>query len=163
MPNDIIKKLNAVSKSIDRMPSRAAVIAVNFSKERFVRKNWVDSSRKPWKKRQNERARGSLMNRTGRLKRSIRKISVGKEHIIIGTDVPFAELHNEGGTVEKTVTVREHSRKITRGRKGGNTTVSSHSRKMNLSMPQRQFIGESGVLLRRVERMIEREFKNALK
>lgn len=163
MPKDIISRLDNLSKAVDRMPQRAAVIAVNFTKERFTRRNWVHSSRKPWAKRKNEDTRGSLMNRTGRLKRSIRKVSVQRERIIIGTDVPYAEIHNEGGTVKKTVTVREHSRKITRGRKGGRATVGSHSRKMNLTMPQRQFIGESAVLMRRVERMIEKDLKNALK
>lgn len=163
MPDNIINRLNKLSKAIDRMPQRAAVIAVNFTKERFTRRNWVNASRRPWEKRKNEKVRGSLMSRTGRLKRSIRKISVGRERIVIGTDVPYAEIHNEGGTINKTVTVREHSRKISRGRKGGRATVASHYRKMNVTMPQRQFIGESAVLMRRVERMIEKDLKNALR
>lgn len=163
MPKDIINRLNRASKAIDRMPQKAAVIAVNFSKERFTRRNWVGTSRKPWAKRKDQSARGSLMNVTGRTKRSIRKIKIGREYIVVGADAPGAELHNEGGTINKTVTVREHSRKITRGTRGGRATVGSHQRKMNLTMPQRQFMGESAVLARRLERMIEKDLKNALK
>ncbi|WP_136464930.1 phage virion morphogenesis protein [Flagellimonas onchidii] len=162
--HNFINRLNRVNNVVSRLPNRAAVVAVNFSKERFVRKNWVDNSREAWpKRRAGRKGRGSLMVRTGRLKRSIRKLQVTNNHILIGTDVPYAQLHNEGGTINKTVTVREHQRRIARGRKGGRATVKSHKRKMDLTVPKRQFIGESAILSRRIERMIEKELKNALR
>ncbi len=157
--SDFINRLNQVSKAVERLPPRLAVVAVNFSKERFVQKNWVDRGRVSWKKRQ-RKDKGSLMVRTGRLKRSIRKLSVNRNTIIIGTDVPYARIHNDGGSIKKNVRVREHSRR-TRG--GKEATVTSHKRKMNLTLPPRQFIGESAVLMRRLERQIERDLKNALK
>lgn len=161
--NNYIERMNRLSKVLDRIPSRAAVVAVNFSKERFVRKNWVDRSRQKWDRRK-RKDRGSLMVRTGRLKRSIRKIAVTRNHVIIGTDVPYARIHNEGGVIKKNVTVRKHRRKISRGRrKGQETDVKQHKRNMNITIPQRQFIGESAVLMRRIERMVEKEIKNALR
>ncbi len=156
--SNFIRKLNNVSKAVERLPMRLAVVAVNFSKERFVQKNWVDRTRVKWKKRQ-RKDRGSLMVRTGRLKRSIRKIRVTKDYIIIGTNVPYAQIHNEGGTIKKTVRVREHNRT----RKGRVAIVKEHTRKMNLTLPPRQFIGESAVLMRRIERQVERDIKTALK
>lgn len=156
--SEFINKLNNVSRAIERMPQRIAVVAVNFSKERFIRKNWVDRSRKPWKKRL-RKDRGSLMVRIGRLKRSIRKLKVTRNYIIIGTDVPYARIHNEGGTIKKNARVREHKRK----RKGRVSTVKAHTRKMNITLPPRQFIGESAVLARRIERQVERDIKTALK
>lgn len=158
--HDFINKLKKLSRVIDRLPSRATVVAVNFSKERFVRKNWVDTSREPWKNRE-RKDRGSLMVRTGRLKRSIRKLQITSSYILIGTDVPYAKIHNEGGRINKTVTVRKHQRRITRGR-GGTETVKSHTRKMNLTIRKRQFLGDSAVLRRRLERMIEKDIKNAI-
>ena len=161
---DFIQQLNRVAEVSRRMPNRAAVIAVNFSKERFVRKNWAGNSREQWPERQaGRKTRGSVMVRSGRLKRSIRKLQVTNNYILIGTDVPYAQIHNEGGTIQKTVTVREHQRRITRGRKGGRAMVKTHKRKMNLTIKKRQFIGESAVLQRRIERMIEKDLKNVLK
>lgn len=157
--NEFINKLNNVSKAIDRLPNRLAVVVVNFSKERFRRKNWVDRTRVSWQKRK-RKDRGSLMTRTGRLKRSIRKIHVSRNRIIAGTDVPYAQINNEGGVINKTVRVREHSRRTRTGRKA---QVKEHKRKMNITLPPRKFIGESAVLMRRIERQVERDLKDVLK
>ncbi|AXG70446.1 phage virion morphogenesis family protein [Kordia sp. SMS9] len=159
---DFFKTLDKLSRVNQRFPSKAAVIAVNFSKERFVKKDWVDRSRVSWKKRK-RKGRGSTLVRSGRLKRSIRKLRVTSSYIVIGTDVPYAQIHNEGGDIKKSVRVRAHGRRISRGTRGGQSKVKSHTRKMNLKIPKRQFIGESAVLARRIERMLERDIKNALR
>ncbi|MDC9722380.1 MAG: phage virion morphogenesis protein [Urechidicola sp.] len=156
--SQFIAKLNKISRAVDRMPNRLAVVAVNFSKERFRNKNWVDRTRQPWVKRK-RKDRGSLMVRTGRLKRSIRKIAVSRDRIIIGTDVPYAKAHNEGSTIKTNARVRGHKRRT----RTGTSNVKEHTRKMNLTLPPRRFIGPSAVLMRRIERQVEREFKNALK
>lgn len=140
-----------------RLLLRAGVEAVNFSKERFVQKNWLDSTREPWEPRK-KRSRGSLMVKSGRLKRSIRKISDGHNFVLIGTDVPYAQLHNEGGTVDKISNVRSHSR----SRKGRTFNVVAHRRKMNLTVPKRQFLGNSRILGRRIERQIARDIQEQI-
>lgn len=156
--NDFINKLHKLSRLYNRFPGLAAIEAVNFTKERFVRKNWVDKSREAWPKRK-RKGRGSLMVASGRLKRSIRKIKVTRNGVTIGTDVPYAQLHNEGGVINKTVNVRQHSRK----RQGRSFTVKSHRRNMKLTMPERRFIGESAVLMRRIERVMQKEMNEILK
>ena len=156
--SNFVEKIKKLEKVRHRLPQRAAVVAVNFSKERFVRKNWVDTSPQAWPKRK-AKGRGSLMIRTGRLKRSIRKLVVTNDFILLGTDVPYAQVHNEGGSIKKTVSVRRHERKISRGQ----AKVKAHSRNMNLKIPKRQFIGNSAILRRRIERLIERDIKQALK
>ena len=158
MDNSFLAKVERLKRMRTRFPEIAAVEAVNFSKERFVQKNWLSRTREPWKKRSKE-DRGSLMVRSGRLKRSIRKIKVTPNSVTIGTDVPYARIHNEGGILNRTVNVRQH----TRTRKGRAETVKMHRRKMNTKMPKRQFIGESAILLRRIERLMEKEIKKALR
>ena len=168
--NDFINKLNRLTKLYKKFPELAAIEAVNFSKERFVSKNWVDKTVERWKPRKpspewhseaqkKAATRGSLMVKSGRLKRSIRKIKVTRNSVTIGTDVPYAEAHNEGTTINTTVTVKTHSRK----RKGRTETVKSHRRKRKITLPERRFIGESALLLRRVERMVQREINDILK
>jgi phage gpG-like protein len=99
-----------------------------------------------------------LLLKTGRLKRSIRKISATTDRIIIGTDVPYAQIHNEGGTINTTVTVRAH----TRTRRGRSENVRGHSRRMNLNIPQRQFLGNSQVLQQRIFSHITARFNSVL-
>jgi phage gpG-like protein len=167
---EFVNKLNRLSKLYRKFPEMAAIEAVNFSKERFVRKNWVDKSVTAWKKRKpspewhseeqkKAASRGSLMVKSGRLKRSIRKIKVTRNSVTIGTDVPYAEAHNEGAVINQSITVKKHSRK----RKGRTETVKAHRRKRKITLPERRFIGESALLLRRIERLVQREINDILK
>lgn len=158
---DFFKRLQKVNRPsfMRRLVNRAGVVAVNFSKERFVRKNWVDRSREPWKKRA-KKDKGSLMVRSGRLKRSIRKLSEGDYFVYVGTDVPYAQVHNEGGTISKTTNVRTHTR--SRKGRGEAIKVKAHRRKMNLTLPKRQFLGDSAVLGRRIERFASKELTNEI-
>ena len=175
--SDFFNKLEKVDKSyfLKKMTNEAGTIAVNFSKERFRDKNWVDNTREKWDNR--KRAdRGSLLAKSGRLKRSIRKLAGGNYYVFIGTDVPYAQIHNEGGQVNKTVSVRAHTRngnKRARGTTRGNgrtrktntstIRVKAHTRKMNLTIVKRQFMGNSDVLTRRIERHMYKQIINELK
>lgn len=174
MADNFIKTLDKLASVTARLPARAGTVAVNFSKERFVQKNWVDHTRQPWKKRKRE-GRGSTLVQSGRLKRSIRKITATRNWILIGTDVPYARIHNEGGVIKQTVQVKAHKRRTSRaartktGRRSKNkrettgiTTVKAHTRRMQFEIQQRQFLGDSAVLGRRIERLIEKDIKKAL-
>jgi len=172
---DFLNRLRQVNKTafLNRSMSKVAILAVNFSKERFVQKNWLSNRREPWQGRKRP-ARGSILVKSGRLKRSIRKLAQGNYYVYIGTDVPYAPVHNDGGTINKTVTVRAHTRKKearrtrdSRGRyeqRGAATNhqVKSHRRRMNVTMPKRQFLGDSAILNRRIERFLSAELNNEI-
>ena len=87
-------------------------------------------------------------------------MSEGDYFVYIGTDVPYAKAHNEGGEITKTVNVRSHSR----ARKGRTDKfkVKSYQRKMNLTLPKRQFIGDSAALAKRIERFASVEINNEI-
>lgn len=183
--SDFTRKLDAVLNTYKKIPTEIATIAVNFSKDRFHEQAWLDSTKEKWKprakKRGNSRSRQSqtLLVKTGRLKRSIRKIKATPDQVIIGTDVPYAQIHNDGGKINKTVTVKSHTIKThtrkahTRTRAGRTERIKaqtikthyikSHKRKMNLIIPQRKFIGESFTLTKRIENHITASFMRALK
>jgi len=165
--NDVFKKMHKALGTgwTNRMSSEFGIVAVNFSKERFRRKDWQNQVHEPWKPRK-RKDRGSLMVRTGRLKRSIKKISSGTGYVIIGTDVPYAKIHNEGGKTTKTVYVKKHTRQ--RGGRNSKSQgksmieVKSHSRKMNLSLPQRRFMGKSRALELKLQLHLKKNVKNVL-
>lgn len=129
-----------------QVPNRAATIAVAFSKDRFREQAWVDVRTERWQKRR-ERGRQARKNqgrailvKSGRLKRSVRKIRVGSNVAVIGTDVPYAAIHNYGGKI------------TTRKARGQRVRSSDDKPAPNATMPRRQFLGESQVLARRIER-----------
>jgi len=181
---DFTRKLDALLNTYKKLPTEIATIAVNFSKERFKDQAWLDQTKTKWTPRKKPRGRSkkrsqTLLVDTGRLKRSIRKIKATPEQVIIGTDVPYAEIHNEGGKINETVTVKSHVVKshrrkaYTRNRKGRSErikaqtvkafTVKAHKRKMNLKIPQRRFLGASYTLNKRIELHITARFMRALK
>jgi phage gpG-like protein len=169
--------LDALQQTYKNIPAEVATIAVNFSKDRFRDQAWTDETKEPWKSRKRPRrgktgkvsSNQTLLVKTGRLKRSVRKISATEDKIIIGTDVPYAQIHNEGGTITGTATVKSHTvKEHTRMRKGRREkvkshTVKAHSRKMNVKIPKRQFIGNSYTLQRRISLHITARFTRALK
>lgn len=158
----IIQLFDKINSTTAAMPQRVAVLAVNFSKERFIKKNWINESPEPWKK--SRKKTGSTLVASGRLKRSIRKIRVGTDFVIIGTDVPYAKIHNEGGEISGTEKVRAHTRKThTRKCKGKSQVVKQHtvkpfSRKYRRKFEARQFIGKSAELERQIGKFINDEF-----
>ena len=191
MSNDDYREFNLTIKALERvymvLPDKAATIAVNFFKRRFVEQNWIDNATESWKRRkQRGRKRDSraTLTKTGRLRRSIRKGKVTPEYAIIETDVPYARIHNEGfrGTVHVKVHKRRRykvnkykegtgvysvktrkERQRTRSVKEVNNThwVQSHTRRVN--MPRRQFMGNSAQLNRQISRMMTAQFLKALR
>lgn len=147
-----------------RLLDEASIRALRFSKERFRQKNWIDTTPQKWKPRQ-RRDRGSLMIRSGRLKRSIRVLNKTATSVTIGTDVPYARIHNEGGTIREKVFVKQHSRKRAprQNRGTGKIQVKAHTQMMNTQVPPRPFIGESRALLNKIEKKMNKLAQNILK
>lgn len=171
--------MEKTQKVMRRLPLLIGNEAKNFFQDRFKAQNWIDNYTEPWKRRKPESKRNkgrAILTDTGRLKRSIRVIIADWGVVKVGTDVPYAGVHNDG--FNGTVTVPEHSRIATRkvgtramklkgrqtrvrvgGRKvkiqGASHQVKSHTRKMN--MPRRRFIGNSHYLDVRIDRLIINE------
>ncbi len=93
------------------------------------------------------------------LKNSVRVIATTRNSVTVGTGVEYAQIHNEGGTINQTLNIKTHSRK----RKDRTSNVKAHTRKRKIKIPQRQFIGESALLMRRIERYVQREITAILK
>lgn len=170
-----------------QLPNKVAATAIAFVNQRFREQAWADNYTKPWKARKADRSRKranrrrrALLVKTGRLKRSIRKISANSELVEIGTDVEYAQVHNQGfrGVVnipahtrhrynkqKETYTTRTGRQRTRTTRKidedTGPINVRAHRRRMNV--PRRQYIGVSALLNRQLERMITAEYMKILR
>jgi len=151
------------------------VEAVHFVDDNFRLQAWQGATTTPWPKRRSKDkgAARALLVQTGALRRSIRQIN-SADHVTIGTDIPYAKIHNEGGEIRhkyrevvlsylgkpgalklaKTGT-ESQQRQVTALRR---SSVYAHITKM----PQRQFIGDSPVLTQRCEKVIIRKVTAAL-
>lgn len=181
--DEISETIKRVNKAVDGLMPKVATHAVNFFKERFRQKNWIDTHTEYWrlrKERGKNRYRRAILTKTGRLRRSIRKANVTRTSAMIVTDVPYAYAHNYG--FKGTVNVDAHTRNRYRRQKEKYTTrtgkertrtkrvvddkataikVKAHKRRMNL--PKRQFMGESATLYKQLNRLITAELTRALK
>jgi len=127
------------------LPRIVGVEAVNFFTESFQNEGFTNQTLVPWKevkRRENPRpdraeaSRKILSGKTGDLGRSIEyKSEPG--HVTIFSELVYASAHNEG------------------------TTTAGRNR--NVTIPKRQFIGDSETLDRKVEKIMEEGVKKILK
>lgn len=182
--SEFTRRLDAVLAAYKKLPAEIATVAVNFSKDRFRDQAWLDRGKEAWKPLKSPRTRKgrrsqTILVDTARLKRSIRKVKVTRQQIIIGSNEPYAKIQNEGGKINKTVRVKSHQvrsyrRKAHTRSRAGRTerikaqtiksyTVKSHARKMNTTIPSRRFMGVSYRLSNRIVTLTTIRFRNALK
>lgn len=180
---ELVKK---AEKVLSKLPLIAANTGNNFFQGRFKEQAWADTTTQPWKRRKKGSKRDSgraILTDTGRGKRSIRVLQADWSQVAVGINDPtvavYMGAHNAGfrGTVQVHGFTRIATRKVGTkvlklkgrqrrerigGRKvkiqGASHQVNAHSRKVNL--PKRQFIGNSAVLNRQIEREFILQLKN---
>ncbi|WP_299460594.1 phage virion morphogenesis protein [uncultured Microscilla sp.] len=174
-----IKVLHKViARHIKNAPTLTGAISTKFYKDRFVRGGWIESnSFQKWRPRKrrdrNEKRRGkrAVLVQSGRLKRSIRVLKKTSNSVIVGTDVEYARMHNEGfsGSVSQNVSAHHRKRHKRRNRKKkGKHIVREHkvkgfNRTIKQNIPKRQFLGKSEFLNKRIEKQLEYMLKKQIK
>ncbi len=97
---DLRPLINDFKTQRKALPAKLGNIAVKFFQDNFRREGFLDNSLTRWQRRKREtrRSRGKkILQNTGRLRRSIKRLSTTFGRIAIGTrGVPYAEVHNEG-------------------------------------------------------------------
>jgi phage gpG-like protein len=168
---DFEKGLKGLTELHQNLPNLAGNLYLNFIHDNFQAQAFLDGINKPWparkqSKRDNRKGARAILVLTGRLRRSFRVSSTTSNSFTISTDVPYAQMHNEGLHASVTENVREHQRrkstKSKRSGKGKQTasnaafiTVKAHSRRRTFNIPQRQFMGTSAVFNERLSRAYE--------
>lgn len=199
MTSDDPKKLERMVSKIkeqverevnDRLPRKVGIIAVQHFKQNFRDSGFHDGGLRPWKKSQRELRGG--MGASARYKTltsarnhlmSSTEAHIGRGEVSIENPVPYAVIHNEGGTIVSNPTITPKMRKYAwamvyklsgrkRGRKGKRVGGSKEAipeeakkwmalaltkktkLKIRAKMPKRQFIGESRELVEKVNKEV---------
>lgn len=161
---DFSKMNGDFAKIVGTLPGVVANAMTNFYQDSWRREAWFEVKRTTWSPRKGPvKKRRRLLVATGRLRRSVRARAHGTR-IHVFTDVPYAQVHNEGGQVKGTANVKAHSRQTKRGK----VAVKGHTRQVNYTMPQRQFMDIPGrpissLLHKRIQLIVQRAFDAALK
>ncbi len=119
--------------------------AVNDAKENFRRQGFAGV---PWAHRKTDGRKDkgrAILVKSGHLRNSIRIVSIGSGSVTIGTDVPYARVHNEGES------------DYVRSSRG--TFGTPHYR----IMPKRQFLGLNDGLKAELHCLIREHIQEALK
>lgn len=157
--NDIFKNL----------PQWAGNEYLNNSVSSFRRGGYIDNRFEPWPERKNkDEGRATLVKR-GALRRSIR-MRFGADWFEIFTESEYAKLHNEGGRVEVTKKMRGYfwamhykAKKRKQNEDADFWRSLALTKKPYLEFPKRQFMGDSGILRRRVVAQVERGLRFAFR
>lgn len=167
--------VNRLKFQLKTVPKVVANEALNFTLDRFKSGSWVA----PWPKRKAKTAWGTtprnngraILIDKGRLRRGNRVVRADWNAIVLGNDVPYARVHNDGfkGTITQNVKpfVRKYSGRDRYGVEAGKTLknssrikyvktvsgishVKEHTRKIKMNMPRRRFMGDHPLLQRRL-------------
>ena len=138
-----------LERLIKRLPRQIGIVILRQTKLNFRRQAFFE---KKWPKRKSKSPRnqgGNLLIDTGILRNSLRSEVRGKT-VTIFSDVPYATVHNQGGTVRKR-TSRKPGYKSRR--KGGPT----------YTMPKRQFLGTHPKQQEAINKMISKRIQKVFK
>jgi len=147
----------------------------------FERKGFFES--KTWQKAKNSDPRGSLMMRTGKLRKSIRA-EVTDNSVVFKSSKPYANIHNEGGEIMVTEQMKkffwakyyEHSGKVKTTSKGIAKSTQKHNAQAKyykslalmkvgskMTIPKRQFIGDHPQITKHVETIVSKHLETLFK
>lgn len=132
----IVAHLEKIKPELNKAVDAMGVIAVNHFTNSFREQGFTDEAFTAWKPRKRtERSRlgkRAILVKSGRLRRSLRSRRKGSLSVVISTDVPYAQVHNDG---------------LRSGRGKG------------FKMPKRQFIGYSGKMNRKIIAKFDAQLK----
>lgn len=151
----------------DDVPVVIGTEAVNYFKSNFENEAWEGEK---WAPRSTKRPGGTngqkVLSKSGELAESIDYRHEGGT-VVIYSDKPYAQIHNEGGTIQLT----EQQRKYFWAQhylyaEAGNDDLAEQYKWLALAkeikMPQRQYMGESEALILNISDKIVRDLTRIL-
>lgn len=164
---DFDLKLNAFFTKFEEnvkheFPDMVARTAVSFFRGEMRSKSWDGVPWQPYGNKKREPKRGGLLMRDNNLFNSIKASHISPSKVTISAgnniNVKYARIHNEGGLVAGTRKIRGYNNNNFMG-KGKPVRIKAHSRTVNYTMPKRQFMGKSNLLLEEIKTRFKNNFK----
>lgn len=179
-----------LQKSLNAFVTVMGTDAKNHFVKSFRNQGFEDQTIQRWqpRKRKSYRTRGgkvvddtnrAILVKTGDLRRSIKVFSKSYRSITLGSDLPYAQIHNDGGIIQKNESknlmyYREVATNIAtrntlkrfasqKGRRKAThameVTIGAHT----IKIPKRQFIGHSKKLIDSLRMKLDKRIVNVFK
>lgn len=130
----------------------ASGTGIDFFMDSFQNQGFTDTNFEAWDKRANDFDPGrKVLIKSSYLMNSIDVFDANEQRITFGSDAEHAEIHNNGGSIQISITPK--SRKYfwymfkTTGVSMWKALALTKKQKITIKIPKRQFIGESKVLM----------------
>jgi phage gpG-like protein len=161
----IFSKLKSgMDAAMNELPQIIGNEIVNYSLEAFDKQGWNGVE---WEKRKNDKDPSRAINiKTGRMKRGVRIIRTTATSVVVGDDVPYAAIHNNGGVIKRSAHSetfvrpriqrgdnRGKFRRMTRAERSASPAQGFEVKAYEINMPQRRFIGITPEEIKRVKRV----------
>lgn len=142
----------------------AKVFCLQWFDDSFQNQGFTDGSFQAWQKRKepDKRAGAAIMIDTTFLRKSLAVLGENETQMEFGTHVPYAGVHNNGERIRAIRNVRAYHNKNFMG-KGKRVQIKAHTRKVDFTMPKRQFIGESQLLMEGLDNWFLKELEKRFK
>jgi phage gpG-like protein len=151
---------NASKNVLNDAPRAAGEIAVKHFKQNFRKGGFDDAAPEPWQKRKKDPSPGrAILVKKGHLRDSIYVVKYDRNGVTIGSNSPYAKIHNEGGTINHpggTAYFVKGKKAIFVSNKTATRFAGMHKKLMlrtkahKIPMPQRKFMGESATLNKKI-------------
>lgn len=175
-------KMSQIDQALKRdIPIKVGRRAADLFKQNFQLSGYQNGGLHPWPKTRRQLQggsaaffqRGPLLSGSDHLKQSITYVPANRQ-VTVGTSVPYAATHNQGATINVTPAMRAHmwkmyyqeigSAKTRNGRKAESDKARMWKamalglkKKKTITIPQRQFLGDSPELRSIVTTTLEQE------
>jgi len=170
-PNDWLRNLQ---RNLPRLEQRILneVIAVEATKQweqSFRQQGFTDQGFTAWPARANQMSPESqgraLLVKTGRLKRVALKGRIAANAVRYVFPEAYMRIHNEGGTITQTPTAKQRRFFWAMHRRTGNDMWkrAALATTITITIPKRQFIGESRQLITRLNTKCQKLITNFLR
>ncbi len=170
--------LKELERFFNTLPRMVGNTAVNFFQDSFKKQGfqqgWEVGSVEKWKPRRkldrvdrkSKKNSRAILVKSGRLKRSIRILSYTPGSVTVGSTVPYAGIHNQGGTINHpggTAYFWKDGRRIYVSNRAARGKKYPRTKAHKIPIPQRQFIGNSAGLDRRISMHITKQLNRILR
>lgn len=131
---------------LKNLQSDAGKKGIDFIHSNFETQGFTDSAFQAWPQRK-QNISYNLLRVTNTLFNSINVESSNSERIVFGADAPYAQIHNEGGTL--SIQITKKARKYfwfmykQTGKNMWKSMALTKKERLSIKIPQRQFMGHS--------------------
>lgn len=175
---------SALAKLTPELPDIIGQTAVDWYKDSFKNQGFTDTTLVKWKPRREANGLDKTLIKTANLRDSIRFRTFGKTVVVFtgAESAAYASIHNRGGKIAVTPRMKRFFWAMYAKSRGGTTSGRTSSRltKANsaqgqaakfwramalsktITIPKRQFIGESAGLRRRMAKRIKARFNELI-